>query len=101
MNVDVAPPAEPLCHFMKVDLNNFGEAVECFQRMAGTVDRRREPLGTPFAVVHMAGIPAPGLAPDAVTVQNNFMTTYNVFSAATQAGLERVVHGLAAVAQPL
>jgi nucleoside-diphosphate-sugar epimerase len=91
MNVDVAPPAEPLCHFMKVDLTNFGEAVECFQRMAGTIDRRREPLGKLFAVVHMAGIPAPGLAPDATTVQTNFMTTYNVFSAATQAGLDRVV----------
>jgi nucleoside-diphosphate-sugar epimerase len=91
MNVDTAPPAEPLCHFMKVDLADFGQAVECLQRMAGTIDRRREPLGVPFAVVHMAGIPAPGLAPDAVTMQNNFMTTYNVFSAATLAGAERVV----------
>ncbi|WP_431270305.1 alpha/beta fold hydrolase [Dankookia sp. P2] len=68
MNVDTAPPAEPLCHFMKADLNDFGEAVECVQRMAGTLDRRRDPLAKPFAVVHMAGIPAPGLAPDATTV---------------------------------
>ncbi len=91
MNVDSAPPAEPLCHFMRADLNEFGQAVECVQRMAGTLDRRRDPLGKPFAVVHMAGIPAPGLAPDAVTVQNNLMTTYNIFSAATLAGVERVV----------
>jgi nucleoside-diphosphate-sugar epimerase len=91
LNVDTAPPPEPLCHFMKADLNSFGEAVECVQRMAGTLDRRRDPLAKPFAVVHMAGIPAPGLAPDAATVQNNFMTTYNIFSAATLAGVERVV----------
>jgi nucleoside-diphosphate-sugar epimerase len=91
MNVDMAPPAEPLCHFLKADLNDLGQAVDCLRRAAGTVDRRREPLGQPFAVVHMAGIPAPGLAPDAVTFQNNLMTTYNIFSAATLLGLERVV----------
>ena len=91
MNVDTAPPAEPLCHFMRADLTSFGEAVECVQRMAGTLDRRRDPLAKPFAVVHMAGIPAPGLAPDATTVQNNMMTTWNIFSAATLAGVERVV----------
>ncbi len=91
MNVDVAPPAEPLCHFLKADLNDLGQAVDCLKRAAGTVDRRREPLGEPFAVVHMAGIPAPGLAPDAVTFQNNLMTTYNIFSAATLVGLQRVV----------
>jgi nucleoside-diphosphate-sugar epimerase len=91
MNVDVAPPAEPLCHFLKADLNDLGQAVDCLKRAAGTVDRRREPLGDPFAVVHMAAIPAPGLAPDAVTFQNNLMTTYNIFSAATLVGLQRVV----------
>jgi len=41
--------------------------------------------------VHLAGIPAPGLAPDVTTFQNNLMTTYNVFSAATLLGVERVV----------
>jgi nucleoside-diphosphate-sugar epimerase len=91
MNVDLAPPTEPLCHFFKADLNDMGQAVEAVRRAAGTVDRRRSPLGEATAVVHLAGIPAPSLAPDAVTFQNNLMTTYNVFSAATLFGLERVV----------
>ncbi len=91
MNVDLAPPTEPLCHFMRADLNDLGQAVDCLRQAAGTVDRRRAPLGEPEAVVHLAGIPAPGLAPDAVTFRNNLMTTYNVFSAATLLGLERVV----------
>lgn len=91
MNVDAVPPAEPLCHFLRADLNEFGQAVECLQRMAGTLDRRRDPLGRPAAVVHLAGIPAPGLAPDAETFRNNMLTTYNIFSAATLAGVQRVV----------
>jgi nucleoside-diphosphate-sugar epimerase len=91
MNVDLAPPPEPLCHFFKADLNQFGEAVEAIRRAAGTIDRRRSPLGEATGVVHLAGIPAPSLAPDAVTFQNNLMTTYNVFSAATLFGLKRVV----------
>ncbi len=91
MNVDIAPPAEPLCHFFKADLNDMGQAVDAVRRAAGTIDRRRSPLGEATAVVHMAGIPAPSLAPDAVTFQNNLMTTYNVFSAATLFGLRRVV----------
>jgi nucleoside-diphosphate-sugar epimerase len=91
MNVDLVPPREPLCHFFKADLNDLGQAVEAVRRAAGTIDRRRSPLGEAAAVIHLAGIPAPSLAPDAVTFQNNLMTTYNVFSAATLFGLERVV----------
>ncbi len=90
LNVDRVPPAEPLCHFVQVDLNDMGQAVDALRRAAGTVERRR-PFEQADAVVHLAGIPAPGLAPDAVTFQNNLMTTYNVFSAATLLGLQRVV----------
>lgn len=91
MNVDLAPPREPLCHFLRADLNDPGETVDALRRAAGTVDRRRDPLGEPEAVVHLAGIPAAGLASDAMTFRNNLMTTYNVFSAATLLGLRRVV----------
>lgn len=91
MNVDVVPPAQALCHFMKADLNDLGQTVDVLRQAAGTVDRRRQPLGAPARVVHLAGIPAPGLAPDAVIFRNNMMTTHNVFSAATLLGLERVV----------
>jgi nucleoside-diphosphate-sugar epimerase len=91
MNVDVVPPAEPLCHFFKADLSDPGAAVDALRRAAGTIDRRRTPLGNATCVIHMAGIPAPSLAPDAVTFQNNMMSTYNVFSAATLFGFERVV----------
>ena len=91
MNVDLVPPREPLSRFFKADLNDLGQAVDALRRAAGTIDRRRSPLGEADAVIHLASIPAPSLAPDAVTFQNNLMTTYNVFSAATLFGLERVV----------
>ncbi len=93
MNVDLAPPPQPQpgCHFMKVDLNDLGQAIDALQLAAGTIDRRRAAVGHPVAVVHMAGIPAPGLAPDATVFQNNLMTTYNVFCAATRVGIPRVV----------
>ncbi len=91
MNVDLTPPHEPLCHFFRADLAVFGDAVEAMRRAAGTVDRRRTPLGEAEAVIHLAGIPAPSLAPDATTFQNNLMSTYNVFSAATLFGIRRVV----------
>ncbi len=91
MNVDIAPPREQLCHFYKADLCDMGEAVDVIRRAAGTIDRRRSPLGECDAVIHMAGIPAPSLAPDSVTFQNNLINTYNIFSAATLFGLKRVV----------
>jgi nucleoside-diphosphate-sugar epimerase len=90
VNVDLVPPPDPLCHFLKADLNDMGQAVDALRRAAGTVERRR-PFELADAVVHLAGIPAPGLAPDVTTFQNNLMTTYNVFSAATLLGLRRVV----------
>jgi nucleoside-diphosphate-sugar epimerase len=91
LNVDTIAPAEQLCHFMKADLADFGQAIDTLTPPAAMVDRRRMAVGTPEAIVHLAGIPAPGIAPDAVTFQNNLMSTYNVFHAALRAGIRRVV----------
>jgi nucleoside-diphosphate-sugar epimerase len=91
MNLDTAPPAEPLCHFMKADLNDLGQIIDGLRLLAGTIDRRRASIGEPSGVIHLAGIPAPGLAPDATVFQNNMMSTYNVFSAALRLGFTRVV----------
>jgi nucleoside-diphosphate-sugar epimerase len=91
MNVDIVPPREQLCHFFKADMADMGQAVDAIRRAAGTIDRRRSPLGDATAVIHMAGIPAPSLAPDEITFRTNLMSTYNVFSAATLFGLKRVV----------
>ena len=83
-------PAEALCHFLKADLNDTGQAIDALRCAVGTVQQRR-PFERADAVLHLAGIPAPGLAPDATTFQNNLMTTCNVFSAATLLGVRRIV----------
>lgn len=48
-------------------------------------------LPRPDAVVHLAGIPMPGLAPDATVFGVNTTSTYNVFSAARRLGIRRLV----------
>jgi nucleoside-diphosphate-sugar epimerase len=63
--------------FTRLDLCDYGEAVEA---VAGQ-----------DAVVHLAAIPAPGLSSPSHTLTLNTVTTQNVFLAATQAGLSRVV----------
>jgi nucleoside-diphosphate-sugar epimerase len=66
-------PAE----FLRADLTDYGQAAEVLQG----VD----------AVVHLANIPAPGLRTPAVTFNDNMTMNFNVFHAAAQAGLRRVV----------
>jgi nucleoside-diphosphate-sugar epimerase len=43
------------------------------------------------AVVHLAAIPAPNLAPDGVTFNNNVSATYNVFKAAADLNIGKLV----------
>lgn len=65
--------AEPL----RADLTDLGQTLEV---LAGA-----------HAVVHMANIPAPGLWPPGKIFADNIVMNYNVFSAARDHGLERVV----------
>lgn len=77
VNVDMAPPAEPVAPFLLADLTQFGEAVEA--------------LRGADAVVHLAAIPAPRIRSTELTFRINVASTYNVFSAAAMLGLNRVV----------
>jgi nucleoside-diphosphate-sugar epimerase len=77
LNVDVVPPAERLAPFLVADLTDLGETLEALRGAA--------------AVIHLAAIPAPGIRTVEATFRINTSSTYNVFSAATVLGLERVV----------
>ncbi len=51
-----------------------------------------DPAGrVPDAVVHLAGIPAPGLATDEATFSVNLRSTYNIFSACARLGIRKIV----------
>ncbi|HYN96387.1 MAG TPA: NAD(P)-dependent oxidoreductase [Pilimelia sp.] len=75
---DAAPaPADLGAPLLLADLTDYGQAVEV---LAG-VD----------AVVHLANVPAPGIRPPAVTFTANTAMNSNVFLAAAQLRLRRVV----------
>jgi nucleoside-diphosphate-sugar epimerase len=77
LNVDMVPPRDVVGGFLRADLTDLGEAIEAVRGAD--------------SVVHLAAIPAPGIRTVAETFHINTASTYNVFSAATQVGLERVV----------
>jgi nucleoside-diphosphate-sugar epimerase len=69
---------------VRVDLTDHGQVLEAFT----AVDDRHDGVD---AVVHLAAIPAPGLATNAATFANNITATYNVFAAARTAGIRNIV----------
>jgi nucleoside-diphosphate-sugar epimerase len=83
-NVDMVRPSNADVPFSRVDLTDFGQTVEA---LSGIDERVRDVS----AVVHLAAIPAPGLATNAVTFATNTISTYNVFEAARQLGIKNVV----------
>jgi nucleoside-diphosphate-sugar epimerase len=79
---DVVPrpaflPGEDELAYLQADLEDYGDAAEV---LAGCE-----------AVVHLANVPAPGLVPPARTYVRNTAMNANVFLAAAQLGLRRVV----------
>jgi len=62
---------------LQADLTDYGQATEV--------------LRGADAVVHLANIPAPGLATPAVTFNNNMTMNFNVFHAAAALGFSKVV----------
>jgi len=62
---------------LRADLTDYGQAIEA--------------LRGADAVVHLANIPAPGLATPPVTFNTNMTMNFNVFQAAANLGLSRVV----------
>lgn len=85
LNLDQQALPKPICPSIRVDLTNFGEVAAA---ILGGVDERKGPFD---AVVHLAAIPAPGLAANARTFANNVPTTYNVFEASRLAGIKNIV----------
>jgi len=79
----VSPPEGLPGRFVRAELGELGQVVEL---LAGVDEGARAD-----AVVHLAAIPAPGLAPNATTFANNVPATYNVFRAAQVLGIRNVV----------
>ena len=72
-----APWSRPDFTYLRADLEDYGDTVD----LLGGVD----------AVVHLANVPAPDLVPPARTFDRNVLMNSNVFLAAAQLRLSRVV----------
>jgi nucleoside-diphosphate-sugar epimerase len=77
LGVDLVRGSGPHGSSRVVDLADLGQ---CLEVVAGA-----------DAVVHLAAIPAPEIHPEGETFRNNILSTYNVFAAATQSRVGRVV----------
>jgi nucleoside-diphosphate-sugar epimerase len=78
----IVPADKP--HMVKLDATDFGEVMGALSGV-DTVSRRVD------AVLHLAGIPRPGPAPDHRIFENNTQSTYAVFSAAVRLGIKKIV----------
>ena len=90
-SIDMVPPPDrhnpPLptdVRYARADITNFGDAVAALS----AIDERVEKVS---GVVHLAAIPAPGLATNHVTFATNMLSTYNIFEAARQLGIRNIV----------
>jgi nucleoside-diphosphate-sugar epimerase len=78
LNLDVVPPRERICESWVADLSQTGDLYEACKGAD--------------AVIHLAAHQAPFMAADAEVFRNNMAATYNVFKAAGDMGVRRVVH---------
>jgi nucleoside-diphosphate-sugar epimerase len=90
-SIDMVPPLDrhnpPLpsdVRYARADITDFGDAMAALSM----VDERVEKV---TGLVHLAAIPAPGLATNHVTFATNMLSTYNMFEAARQLGIRNVV----------
>jgi nucleoside-diphosphate-sugar epimerase len=78
---------------LKADHATQTAAVDCtdFGQVLGALAGMDPTPAVPDAIVHLAGIPAPGLAPDHTTFAEDTLATYNILAAAGKLGIKRVV----------
>ena len=84
LNLDIQTPRDPTVAFTRVEFTDFGQTLEAFLR----IDGRHDGID---AIVHLAAIPGPGMVPNNKIFANNVISTYNVFSAARDAGIRNIV----------
>jgi len=82
--LDRTAPERTDVTFVPIDLTDYAQVLDAMHGLEERYD------GVD-AVVHLAAIPAPGLAPDAATFANNMNASYHVFQAARRCGVKNIV----------
>ena len=84
VSIDQVRHPDPQVKSTIADLRDSGSVMD----LVTGVNERHEKLD---AIVHLAAIPAPGIASDKTTIDNNFNSTLNIFMAARNAGIKKIV----------
>ncbi|EMD91145.1 hypothetical protein COCC4DRAFT_71474 [Bipolaris maydis ATCC 48331] len=91
LNVDVTPLNNPDVYTLKADLTDGAQAFNSLSCHFRVSEPFMEPVKTPDAVVHFAGIPQPMRIPDNETFRINTMGSYNVIEAACKLGIKKII----------
>jgi nucleoside-diphosphate-sugar epimerase len=83
--VDRAVPAAHKCPSIIADLTDYGQTIDALSGSDGITP-------PPYAVVHLAAIPASRLQPNAATFRNNTVSDYNVFEACRRLRIKNIVY---------
>jgi len=88
VNVDKFPPAKGAApagvKYVFADLTDMGQVMECLSE----IDSSYKGVD---AVIHLAAIPAAGMAANSYLFGNNAMSTYNILEASRKLGIKKVV----------
>ncbi|MFY9986181.1 MAG: NAD(P)-dependent oxidoreductase [Chthoniobacterales bacterium] len=83
-NIDQVAAGDQGVPGSRVDITDFGQTMAALS----AIDERVQKV---TGIVHLAAIPAPGLAPNHVIFETNTISTYNVFEAARQLQIKNIV----------
>ncbi|KAF2015938.1 NAD-dependent epimerase/dehydratase-like protein [Aaosphaeria arxii CBS 175.79] len=91
LNVDVTPLDNPDVYTLKADITDGAQAFNSLSCHFSKQEPFHEPLQTPDAVIHFAGIPQPMLLPDNELFRINTMGSYNIIESACKLGIKKII----------
>ncbi|CAO2648803.1 Nn.00g097520.m01.CDS01 [Neocucurbitaria sp. VM-36] len=91
LNVDVVPLDNPNVYTLKADLTDGAQAFNSLSCHFKVSEPFMDPIRTPDAVVHLAGIPQPMRLPDNETFRINTLGSYNIIESACKLGIRKII----------
>ncbi|KAF2740563.1 NAD-dependent epimerase/dehydratase-like protein [Polyplosphaeria fusca] len=91
LNIDLSPFPDPTIHTLKADLTDGHQTFNSLSCHFKVSEPFLEPVKTPDAVIHFAGIPRPMLVPDNELFRVNTMSSYNVIESACKLGIKKII----------
>ncbi|KAL1793091.1 hypothetical protein ACET3X_008073 [Alternaria dauci] len=91
LNVDATSLDNPNVHTLKADLTDGAQTFNSLSCHFKISEPFMEPVKTPDAVVHFAGIPQPMRLPDNETYRINTLSSYNILESACKLGIRKII----------